>query len=96
MTDRARRVPAVIAAVLAMLASVMALAAIVVSDIAEAGERGVSESDEPIAAPPVLMKKVQVKTESPELDHYEDLEVKEPVKRKPSKKGLRFGRFEGY
>jgi hypothetical protein len=91
MTRPARSLPAVLAAVLAMFASVLALASIVVSDIAEARGRGVVEADDVTVAPPVLMKKVQVKVETP-VDELEVLE--EP--RKPARKRVSFGRFEGY
>ncbi|MBL8923116.1 MAG: hypothetical protein JNJ54_29975 [Myxococcaceae bacterium] len=95
MTRPARSVPAVLAAVLAMVASVLALASIVVSDIAEARGRGLEESDDVSVTTPVVMKKLQVKVEAPvdELDALAE-PVKEP--RKPTRKRITFGRFEGY
>lgn len=80
-----------------MLASALALAAIVVSDIAEARARGVDDADDVTVAPPVVMKKVQVKVEAPADDLADVLDVlDQPRPRKPSRKGLSFGRFEGY
>ncbi len=66
-----------------MTASVLGLGAVVVSDIAEAGAKRGSIADEPTSSPPVVQKKLLVKS-APKP---------EPVKKK---KRISFGKFEGY
>jgi hypothetical protein len=92
---RPRKAPTMMAAAVAMAASMSVMAAVVVADIAEARATEPVEQldDELTPASPVTIRKVKIEApvEILDLDDFGDDDVK-PVKRK----GIRFGRFEGY
>lgn len=87
-----RKAPTMVAAAVAMAASMSVMAAVVVADIAEArATESVDQLDDALTpASPVTIRKLKI--EAPVvLEDFDDEDLK-PVKRK----GIRFGRFEGY
>ncbi|MDP3237441.1 MAG: hypothetical protein Q8N26_31935 [Myxococcales bacterium] len=90
--EQTRKAPTMVAAAVAMAASMSVMAAVVVADIAEArATEPVEQLDDALTpASPVTMRKLKFEAPIP-LDAFDDDEVR-PTKRK----GIRFGRFEGY
>jgi hypothetical protein len=87
-----RKAPTMVAAAVAMAASMSVMAAVVVADIAEArATEPVDQLDDALTPQsPVTIRMLKFKAPVV-LEELDEEEVK-PVKRK----GIRFGRFEGY
>lgn len=79
-----------------MAASMTALATVIWSDFAEAAEPAqVMLADEVTAPQPVKLAKIEHKP-LPEDELLADIDLPRPIKKKPGKRRLDFGSFEGY